>query len=91
MESRFHSLEIARNKASQIIVRIRIKRRGASIASFFRSVLGHLKEVVGIVFDDDDVYRGTSIRNVQGSIGGLTELNTNFINFSLSLYACGLL
>ena len=61
--ARFHLLEIAGNEASQIFFPICGEWRSASGAHFLWGVLGHLEEVVGIVFDDYHIYRGTSIRS----------------------------
>ena len=62
VESRFHSPEVAGNKGPQKVVPVCIERRSRSFSIFLRSILGHLEEVVGIVFDDYDVYRRTPIR-----------------------------
>lgn len=55
-------LEIARYQGSQITVSICIERRNASLTDLFGSILGHLKEVVGIVFNYHDVWEGTVVR-----------------------------
>lgn len=56
MEPRFNLLEVTRNETPQIVFPILIGGRSARRASFLWSVFGHLEEVVGIIFDDDDVY-----------------------------------